>query len=141
MPSRIRTSVSAEIVENVNDDGLRVLFLKTLQTQGRALYSGHFFWTLHSFPFSDVFPGATAANAQFAVQLANRNTGTGWVWLLQLPCRARKLKVIEWLQESHMPILASSSGAAQPAKSAAMVSLWVVGQPLYARPKECTSLP
>lgn len=59
----------------IDDGGLRVLFLKALQTQGRALYSGHFFWTLHSFPFSDVFLGATAANAQFAVQLANRNTG------------------------------------------------------------------
>ena len=75
LPFRIRASVSAEKVEKVNDCGLRVLFLQAFQTQGRALYSGHFFWTLHSFPFSDVFPGATAANAQFAVQLANRNTG------------------------------------------------------------------
>lgn len=75
VPSRIRTSISAEKVDNVNDGGLRVLFLQAFQSQGRALYSGHFFWTLHSFPFSDVFLGATAADAQFAVQLANRNTG------------------------------------------------------------------
>ena len=74
LPSQTRTSVSAEKVENVNDGGLRVLFLQAFQTQGRALYSGHFFWTLHSFPFSDVFLGATAADAQFAVQLANRST-------------------------------------------------------------------
>lgn len=75
LPSQTRTSVSAEKVENVNDGGLRVLFLQASQTQGRALYSGHFFWTLHSFPFSDVFFGATAADAKFAVQLANRDTG------------------------------------------------------------------
>lgn len=62
-------------------------------------------------------------------------------WLLQLPRRARKLKATEWLQESHMPILASGSRAAQPAKSPAMVSLWVADQPLHTRPKECTSLP
>ena len=75
LPSRIRTTVLAEKVETVNDGGLRVLFLQAFQTQGRALYSGHFFWTLHSLPFSDVFLGATAADAQFTVQLANRNTG------------------------------------------------------------------
>ena len=75
LPFRIRTSVSAEKVENVNDGGLRVLFLQAFQAQGRPLYRGHFFWTLHSFPFFDVFLGATAADAQFAVQLANRDTG------------------------------------------------------------------
>ena len=75
LPSQTRTSVSAEKVENVNDGGLRVLFLQAFQAQGRPLYRGHFFWTLHSFPFFDVFLGATAADAQFAVQLANRDTG------------------------------------------------------------------
>ena len=40
-----------------------VLFLQAFQAQGRALYSGHLFWTLHPLPFSDVFLGATAANA------------------------------------------------------------------------------
>lgn len=42
LPYQASTSVSAEKVENVNDGGLRVLFLQAFQTQGRALYSGHF---------------------------------------------------------------------------------------------------
>ena len=33
----------------------------------------------------------------------------GGVWLLQLPRGAMKLEAVEWLQEGHMPILASGS--------------------------------
>lgn len=46
----------------------------------------------------------------------------GSKWLLQLSRGAGKLEATEWLQEGHLPILASGSRATKPAESAAMVS-------------------
>jgi hypothetical protein len=69
---RVTRSISSP---NHNQRGLSVLFLQAFQTQNRTLHGGHLFWALHALPFFDVVPGSNTAQAQFAVQLANRNTG------------------------------------------------------------------